>query len=194
MSRPIKAHSRWGPRLDAAEVTAVWVRSHRGELLPAVRLLQESLGVPVQAVRGDRVLSWVHLVMAAEHQKRSWVHGRAANDPGVEFVRFLAARKQIQRALGELGVPQEEPAPPLLIVAFAGVEDLEAAVRDVGLVPLGRWTASASDAEPVDRLWRQSRAHACVFWNGRLGLAQDATDEDREAGVLAMMARLALET
>lgn len=193
MSGFVKQRPRWGPLLEEAEVAAVWVRERGPGVLTGVRRLQKVAGVPMQAVRGDRVLSRVHLVMAAEHQRRSLDHARAADDPGVEFLRFLAARKQIGRALDDLGVPQQEPGPPLLVVALAAAKGLETSASEAGLVPLGRWTDHEAGRGEGGDLWRESRAEARLFWNGRLGLGRDASDQDRESGVLAAMARLALE-
>lgn len=194
MMPPARKRSEWGPRLDAPAITGVWIDERGRGVLSAVRRLQEALGVPVQAVRGDRVLSWAHLVMAMEHQRRAFEHGRAADDPGVEFLRFLAARKQIARALDELGVPKEEPGPPVLVVALGATGDLVQGLQEVGLAPLGHWRDDATKADPAARLWQESRAQAEAFWDGRLGRPTPDSHEDREAGVLAAMAQIALES
>lgn len=61
---------------------------------------------PLQVVRADHVAGWDHLSSAAWHAQRAFAEGRNHADRlDVEFVRYLAGRRQIRTALDIVGVP-----------------------------------------------------------------------------------------
>lgn len=169
----------WGPR-PASPPTLLVPRppdSVRG-VVAAVRTVSERLGVPLQALRADRVLSPHHLLMAATHAGRARTADRArANDPAVEFLLYAACDRQIQGALSHLGVPPGGDVAAILVpLGDTTAEALDDAVRAAGL-------------EPTD--WRPDPT-ALAWWRTRLGLSPDATLHDTEDALFGAMAALAV--
>lgn len=186
----------WGPSRSDPPVTVVVVDHWDGDLLRRVRAVRDSLGVPVQAVRGDRVLSFAHLVMAFTHHERAVGSSRHhADDPGVDFLRFVAVHKQITRALQDLGVPLDSPSgdrPPVVLVALGRLDPqgLAAAVEKAGLNGARVWEWGAEAPEPI----RAVSAFAARYWDDRLSLQSGVGSELRKKRLYAAMALLALET
>ncbi len=61
---------------------------------------------PLQVLRADRIVGEAHLQSAADHAERAMAEGRAhADRPEVEFTRYVAGVRQIQKAIAKMGVP-----------------------------------------------------------------------------------------
>lgn len=170
----------WGPAPGAITWVPL-VSSVKGlqPVLAATRRLSRETGVPVQVVRGDRVLSEVHLVMAAEHARRGRAAGRVrADDPALAFLLFAALDRQIHRALVALGLPPGGASE--LVVVGLGARDPEG-FRSSALACL---QARHGELGSVD-------AHA--WWAGRLGVSHEVTPGVLETVLLERMALLALD-
>ncbi len=177
---------RWGPELDDPGMRAFTLDGWGPDLVARVKKVEAELGIPVQALRGDRVLSFKHLLMAFEHQSRAHTSGRSGpQDAGVGFLRFMAAEKQITKALQAMGVPLGgDEHPPVLLVALGPVEPhpFRAAVASAGL----NIDEEVGSGMPV-------RDAARRYWDARFSLPGQCSDTDREARLFAAMALLALE-
>jgi tRNA threonylcarbamoyladenosine modification (KEOPS) complex Cgi121 subunit len=72
---------------------------------------------PLQVVRADRVVGADHVRQAARCARRAIAQGRAqANSLETEFLRYLAAERQVKSALAKMGLP--EVAGSAVAVAF----------------------------------------------------------------------------
>jgi tRNA threonylcarbamoyladenosine modification (KEOPS) complex Cgi121 subunit len=72
---------------------------------------------PLQVVRADRVVGPDHVRQAARCARRAIAQGRAqANSLETEFLRYLAAERQVKSALAKMGLP--EVADSAVAVAF----------------------------------------------------------------------------
>lgn len=174
---------RWGPDLEHPEIAVLHLETDLddlGVLLARLSSLRQEIGVPLQALRADRIVSDVHLVMAAAHAKRALAAGRQrADDPAVEFLLFAAVDRQIHRAVTALGLPRER-VERLVLVALTPVDRGSFEARAMKCL-------SARSALPTDP------ETARAWWAGRLGLAAGADLGTVEAGLLARMALLALD-
>lgn len=196
----VRDRAAWGPDPQVPAPVVVRVGGWDRSLLKQVGRLEDQVGVPVQAVRGDRVLSMEHVVVARWHAERALRGGRSRfQDPGVAFVCFLSARRQIAQAMQELGVPLDRPGEvPVLLVALGDVDPagFMDAVRSVGLEPFpvaarsgGHDDNIGSAREIGDVMGRSARDH----WDRRLGLDEDASGAKRRDRLLAKMALVSLE-
>lgn len=89
---------------------------------------------PVQALRADRVVGWDHLRSAAWHAARAQSEGRAqAERPEVEFLRYAAGERQIQRALDKMGVAADGQD---VVLAALGPRRTDALRYAVDAIPL----------------------------------------------------------
>lgn len=69
----------------------------------------------VQVVRADRVVGPAHVRSAALHARRAFAEGRNHADRlEVEFTRYLAGERQIQKAIAKMGLPQRADAAVLV--------------------------------------------------------------------------------
>jgi tRNA threonylcarbamoyladenosine modification (KEOPS) complex Cgi121 subunit len=72
---------------------------------------------PLQVVRADRVVGPEHVRQAARCARRAIAEGRSqANSLETEFLRYLAAERQVKTALAKMGLP--EVSPSAVVVAF----------------------------------------------------------------------------
>lgn len=72
---------------------------------------------PLQVVRADRVVGADHVRQAARCARRAIAEGRSqANSLETEFLRYLAAERQVKSALAKMGLP--EVADAAVAVAF----------------------------------------------------------------------------
>jgi tRNA threonylcarbamoyladenosine modification (KEOPS) complex Cgi121 subunit len=184
MREPVEV---WGPDGSGDSLAAVIVRDWESDILAKLRQVSQALGVSVQAVRADRVLSWQHLLVARWHQERVMDADKARFvDPGVAFVCFLAGHKQIGNAMREMGVPLDRPGTvPLVLVALGGVEN-EAflrALQEVGLLGEGFHAAYGPELEE----------QAASYWDRRFALGSQDPPARRFDRLLAAMALVSLE-
>jgi tRNA threonylcarbamoyladenosine modification (KEOPS) complex Cgi121 subunit len=62
---------------------------------------------PLQVVRADRVVGADHVRQAARCARRAIAEGRSqANSLETEFLRYLAAERQVKSALAKMGLPE----------------------------------------------------------------------------------------
>lgn len=181
-----EARPRWGPDPEGDPLMTVRLARWDSSLLERVGRVEKGLGVPVQAVRGDRVLSREHLLAARWHAMRALHAGRSRlQDPGVAFLCFLSAKRQIAQAIEELGVPLERPGVvPVLLVALGEMDEdrFMHQLRSVGFEPVfmqGEIEVAGASAEE--------------YWDRRLGLGGEASHVMRLDRLLAKMALVSLE-
>lgn len=155
-------------------------------LLDAVRAIRSDMGVPIQVLRSDRIMSWTHLSMAAVHAERAADDRRMrASDPAVEFLLYAACDRQIHRAVDALGV-QPDGTRSYAVVALRPVRQaaLAAALQSAGVPEGASWSGEADARDPA------SEASARSWWQERLDVADPAAVE---GALLAQMALLALD-
>lgn len=180
---------RWGPDRERPDIRLLHqpaMAGGLGTLLDATRALSERLGVPVQAVRADRVLGRDHLVMAATHAARALESSRArADDPAVEFLLYAAAHRQIRHGFRIMGVPREGADAYVVVLGPVDPDGLPAVARDAG------FDAAAIDLDgPRDPV--PARPEALAFWADHLGVPAEAPAKVVEDALFAAMAGLAV--
>jgi tRNA threonylcarbamoyladenosine modification (KEOPS) complex Cgi121 subunit len=120
---------------------------------------------PLQVVRADRVVGPDHVRQAARCARRAIAEGRSqANSLETEFLRYLAAERQVKTALAKMGLP--EVGDSAVAVAF-GPKRIDALTH----------FAEALGAEEDDGLVAASMAKLQAF--GITDLALRATTAER---------------
>jgi tRNA threonylcarbamoyladenosine modification (KEOPS) complex Cgi121 subunit len=111
---------------------------------------------PLQVVRADRVVSWDHVASAAWHAARAFAEGRNHADRlDVEFVRYLAGRRQIRTALDVVGVPDGGGAAVVCGFGDKGDDAVRYFVHGLGLV-------EDDDVVPAGDAHDEARLHAAL--------------------------------
>ena len=95
------------------------------DTLSKVKEFESRRGVKVQLIRADRVFGPLHLEVAVEHAQRSFDHGRnMSNDIGIELLLYAAAERQINVAIGKLGIRNGTEKVAIVMVGEAPEEEL----------------------------------------------------------------------
>lgn len=129
------------------------------ELLERIQGFARAHGGTAQLLDASAVFGPAHLASAYEHAARSHARGEAtAESLGVEFLRYAAGERRIDRAIEVVGARRNSP----LAVALFGDVPVAAALRSAGLVrddrvlsprgkSLGRLGISDAEAATVPR-------------------------------------------
>jgi len=150
-----------------------------------VQRLSARLGVPVQAVRADRLTGPLHVLMAARHAARAARADRSrADDPAVAWLLFAAAARQIQRAVADLGVPAGPTSVAFVVLGDVVAEVASGALQATYPQAHVRGTWSSSDGVGSSA-WPQV-SEALAWWRARLGGDDERTVRDRVCAAMAV--------